>query len=352
MLRSSLAASTIMSSTSAQARSGNGIGNANTSSTKVRLAVPTGADFSSPRRSPQYLSRLTDVTQMDMQSALDQMRSLLSGRPQLVYKTAYYRKQTKNHWARDDPAFGVLQAAFLTISSVAYAIAFRTTVMSGLAFLLYSLLWNWLVPGVILATLGRELANRHMVTTQSSSHVKQSVEWLYAFDIHCNAFFPLFCLLCEFLLLLFLLYAWSICSRVRVCAPPFRPFSTHTMTCCILMPTDVAQFFLLPLVLGQTLFALLLSNTLYAAAFSWYWYITHLGYRSLPFLSNTEIFLFPIAAIVMVYILNIIGYPFSMGWNASRLLAQVYFYWNTKSDDVLVTQVRCRSSRRVRTRYA
>ena len=136
MLRSSLAASTIMSSTSAQARSGNGIGNANTSSTKVRLAVPTGADFSSPRRSPQYLSRLTDVTQMDMQSALDQMRSLLSGRPQLVYKTAYYRKQTKNHWARDDPAFGVLQAAFLTISSVAYAIAFRTTVMSGLAFLL------------------------------------------------------------------------------------------------------------------------------------------------------------------------------------------------------------------------
>jgi hypothetical protein len=54
----------------------------------------------------------------------------------------------------------------------------------------------------------------------------------------------------------------------------------------------------------------------------------------------------------MVYILNIIGYPFSMGWNASRLLAQVYFYWNTKSDDVLVTQVRCRSSRRVRTRYA
>ena len=200
MLRNSLAASSIMSSTTA--RTGNGIGagsasNTNAASTKVRLAVPTGADFTSPRRSPQYLSRLTDVSQMDIQSALDQMRSLLSGRPQVVYKTAYYRKQTKNHWARDDPAFGALQAAFLTISSVAYSIAFRTTLMSGLAFLLYSLLWNWLVPGVILATIGRELANRHMIATQSSSHVKQSVEWLYAFDIHCNAFFPLFCLLCE-----------------------------------------------------------------------------------------------------------------------------------------------------------
>ena len=203
MLRNSLAASPIMSSTTA--RTGNGIAhagsasNANTSSAsaKVRLAVPTGADFATPRRSPQYLSRLTDVSQMDIQSALDQMRSLISGRPQVVYKTAYYRKQTKNHWARDDPAFGALQAAFLAISSVAYSIAFRTTLMSGLAFLLYSLLWNWLVPGVILATVGRELANRHMVTTQSTSHVKQSVEWLYAFDIHCNAFFPLFCLLCE-----------------------------------------------------------------------------------------------------------------------------------------------------------
>lgn len=85
------------------------------------------------------------------------------------------------------------------------------------------------------------------------------------------------------------------------------------------------QFFLLPLVLGQSLLSLLASNTLYAAAFSWYWYITHLGYRSLPFLSNTEVFLFPVAAIALVYLLNLVGYPFGMGWNASRLFAQVYF---------------------------
>merc|ERR1712226_1760874 len=123
----------------------------------------------------------------------------------------------------------------------------------------------------------------HLAGTQSSSHVKQSVEWLYAFDIHCNSFFPMFCLL------------------------------------------YVVQFFSLPLVLGQSLFSLLASNTLYAAAFSWYWYITHLGYRSLPFLSNTEAFLFPVAAIALVYVLNLVGYPFGMGWNASRLFAQVYF---------------------------
>mmetsp|Transcript_585 Transcript_585/g.813 ORF Transcript_585/g.813 Transcript_585/m.813 type:complete len:283 (+) Transcript_585:180-1028(+) len=253
----------------------------------IPIASPSSLDHHRQFSSHRYTamaSRLTDLGQMDVQAALDQMRSLLSGRPQIVYKTAYYRKQTKNHWARDDPAFSALQVGFLVVAALAYSVAFRTTIMGGLSFLLYSLLWNWLVPGIIVATIGRELANRHLAGTQSSTHVKQSVEWLYAFDIHCNSFFPMFCLL------------------------------------------YVAQFFLLPLVLSPSLFALLLSNTLYAAAFSWYWYITHLGYRSLPFLSNTEVFLFPVAAIALVYVLNLVGYPFGMGWNASRLLAQVYFY--------------------------
>lgn len=221
---------------------------------------------------------------MDVQSALDQMRSLLSGRPHVVYKTAYYRKQTKNHWARDDPAFLYLQGVFLVVASLAYSVAFRAPWSDGLAFLVHSLLWNWLVAGAVVATIGREVSNRHLTTTQSNTHVQQSVEWMYAFDIHCNAFFPLFSLL------------------------------------------YVLQFFLLPLVLGNSLFALVISNILYAAAFSWYWYITHLGYRSLPFLTNTEVFLFPVAAVVLVFILNLVGYPFGMGWNASRLFAQIYFY--------------------------
>ena len=91
---------------------------------------------------------------------------------------------------------------------------------------------------------------------------------------------------------------------------------------CIL---DGVQFFLLPLVLGKSLFALIVSNTLYALSFAWYWYITHLGYRALPFLSQTEVFLFPIAAIGLVYALNLVGYPFGLGWNASRIMAHIYF---------------------------
>jgi hypothetical protein len=260
------------------------------------LTVPSGADpllttarktvvarSSASSSHAQYLSRLTDFQQMDIQSALEQMKIILSTHPHVVYKTAYYRKQTKNHWARDDPAFVALQFLLLLISCIACTISFREPLMGGVAFLLYSVLFNWLGAGAIVATLGREVANRYLTDHKSNSHVRQSVEWLYAFDIHCNAFFPVYVLL----------YG--------------------------------VQFFLLPLVLGKSLFALVVSNTLYAAGFAWYWYITHLGYRALPFLSQTEVFLFPIAAVALVYVLNLVGYPFGLGWNASRIMAHIYF---------------------------
>jgi hypothetical protein len=89
--------------------------------------------------------------------------------------------------------------------------------------------------------------------------------------------------------------------------------------------TDGLQFFLLPLVLGEGLVPFIVANTLYAAALSWYWYITHLGYRTLPFLSNTEVFLFPIAAIVVLYVSMMVGYPLGFGWNAARVMARFYF---------------------------
>ena len=181
-----------------------------TDAARHRLTLPSGAGdplaaarktvaaaSNSSSRSSQYLSRLADIRQMDIQSAMDQMKTLLTTRPQVVYKTAYYRKQTKNHWARDDPAFCVLQFVFLVIASIAYAVSFRAPVSEGIAFLLYSVLVHWLGCGVLLASLGREIANRHLTDTKSTSHVRQSVEWLYAFDIHCNAFFPVFVLLCK-----------------------------------------------------------------------------------------------------------------------------------------------------------
>mmetsp|Transcript_65965 Transcript_65965/g.97688 ORF Transcript_65965/g.97688 Transcript_65965/m.97688 type:complete len:348 (-) Transcript_65965:573-1616(-) len=165
----------------------------------------------SSHMSPQaYLTRLLDVQQMDIQSALDQMKTLCSTSPSRAYKTSYYRKQTKDHWARDDPAFFALQVVFLVCTSIAYVIAFRVEgrgfVSGVLDFLVKSVGVHYIGWGVIMATVGRLISNDYLTVVGgtgggSSSagiggsggreiHVKQKVEWLYAFDIHCNAFFP------------------------------------------------------------------------------------------------------------------------------------------------------------------
>jgi UNC-50 family len=78
-------------------------------------------------------------------------------------------------------------------------------------------------------------------------------------------------------------------------------------------------------VLGDGLVPLLLANTLYGGAGAWYWYITHLGYRALPFLAHTELFLFPIAIITLVYVILVILYPFGYGINAAQFMAKFYF---------------------------
>jgi hypothetical protein len=147
---------------------------------------------------------MVDLQQMDLQSAIDQMRTLLSLYPQRVYKMAYYRKQTKNHWARDDPAFCFVQVVMIVAFSIAYGFAFRVSSLSAmLGFVAKSVLIHWLLFGVFVASVGRLVANQHlMMSERSPSHVKQDVEWLYAFDVHCNAFVPLFVLLCELILLL------------------------------------------------------------------------------------------------------------------------------------------------------
>ncbi len=103
--------------------------------------------------------------------------------------------------------------------------------------------------------------------------------------------------------------------------------SVFMMSSCsaLFLFIDGVQLFLLPVVLGPSLLSLGVSNTLFAIAFGWYFYITHLGYRALPFLSNTEVFLFPIAAVLGLYVFNYVGYPFGIGGNASRIMAYIYF---------------------------
>ncbi len=112
----------------------------------------------------------------------------------------------------------------------------------------------------------------------NSHAIEQSVEWLYAFDVHCNSFFPVF------------------------------------------LALYVVQFFLSPLLLLKGFVPNLLSIVLYSAALSYYHYTTFLGFNALPFLERTEVFFYPVALICLVS-------PFALlaGFNPTRFVLGIKF---------------------------
>ena len=107
--------------------------------------------------------------------------------------------------------------------------------------------------------------------------VEQHVEWMYCFDVHCNAFFPFFLI------------------------------------------TYILQFFFLRVVKSPNLIGRLVGNTIYFSAFCYYSYITFLGYNALPFVKNPLVLLYPIGIAFVVYLISIFTF------NMSSIVFSIYF---------------------------
>jgi len=226
---------------------------------------------------PEYLKRALRFNLMDFEFALSQMVQLCFA-PQSVFRASKHRKLTKNHWSRDDPAFVVLQILFLMCATLAYLFAFSAPLGQIIKFIVWEVLVHYLLFGMSIATLTWYLSNKYLLTRGLSHSTKQEVEWLHAFDIHCNAFFPLFLML------------------------------------------YVVQYMLLPILLTSSFLPRVLSNALYAVSFSYYFYITFVGFLELPILGKQEYFLYPVGLIVVCFVLSII-FPF----NATIWTLSTYF---------------------------
>lgn len=231
----------------------------------------------------EWFERIVDYKQMDFETGIAQMKALASRNPTRVYTISYYRKQTKGQWARDDPAFVVLQALLLVVAALAYGIALHLRelgVFGMLALIWQTVFMDWLLFGAVVATIGWAIANFHM---RQGAAVSERVEWLYAFDVHCNSFVPLFILV------------------------------------------HVAQFLLLPLLNSESYVSAFMANFLYAVAFCAYFYMTHLGYRTLPFLKGTELYLYPVVAVVIIFLSSLVMLPFGVKLNATRACLAYHF---------------------------
>ncbi|KAJ2811879.1 hypothetical protein GGI24_006762 [Coemansia furcata] len=245
--------------------------------------LPGGGTGSQPRRRRRFprihrsalWRRLFHWRQLDFEFAAWQMLYLLVS-PKRVYRNIYYHKQTKNQWARDDPAFLILQLLGLVTATAAYSVVYGVGARGFLKALLQLLVVNYLLVGAVLATLTWLVANRFL--RHQNVHVAdQQVEWLYAFDVHCNAFFTFFAL------------------------------------------AYVVQFCFLPILMKTAWVSLFLGNTLCALAGAAYVFTTYLGLQALPFLHHQESILYTIPFIAVAYLMSLFGF------NVSHHLLDFYF---------------------------
>ncbi|KAJ2782432.1 hypothetical protein GGI15_002923 [Coemansia interrupta] len=221
--------------------------------------------------------RLFHWRQLDIEYALWQMIYLLVS-PSRVYRNIYYHKQTKNQWARDDPSFMLLQTLGILVVTAAYSMVYGVG-LAGFCRATVGLLGvNYLAAGGLLATLVWAAANRWMARRRSAHASEQRVEWMFAVDVHCNAFF------------LFFVFVY------------------------------VVQFCFLPVVMRTSWMSLFLGNTLYAMAAAGYVYATYLGLHALPFLQRQEAVLYVIPAIALAYLWSL-----SVGFNMSHHVIDYYF---------------------------
>jgi len=231
---------------------------------------------------------------MDFEFALWQMLYLFY-KPQQVYRNFQYRKETKAQFARDDPAFLVLLAAWLIISSVRHIFReihfnFSNFVLQAgfslvlgihfwgfLKFLLYVIFVDMVGVGLVIATALWYISNTFLLKPGVRD---QDVEWGFSFDVHLNAFFP------------------------------------------ILVILHFVQLFVYHALIERDWFiSTMFGNTLWLVALGYYIYITFLGYSSLNILSRTNYFLAPLTVLAVLYILTL-----GLNWNLSRSLMDFYKY--------------------------
>lgn len=229
---------------------------------------------------PILIKRFFKPPTLDFETAMWEIFYLIVS-PKRVYKSLYYHKQTKNRWARDDPSFVILLSLFLTLSAVAWGIAYSPGVTSILKLILYMVLVDFFLTGVIISTICWVLVNKFFKSKAAHDSIgavsENDLEWAYCFDVHCNSF----------------LVIWVALYMV--------------------------QFILLPLLTMNNWIGSFLGNTLYFVSLSYYFVITFYGYNALPFLEHTQLILFPIGVLAVFYVISLFGF------NVAKTMTNTYF---------------------------
>ncbi|CBF82709.1 unc-50 family protein [Aspergillus nidulans FGSC A4] len=245
---------------------------------------------SSTIRMPRFFKRMFKFPQMDFEMAIWEMTSLMIA-PKKVFKSIYYHKQTKNTWHRPDPSFAYLLSFFLLLTALAWGLAYAPSFGSIMRLFFRFVVVHFIGSSLLVSTIGYFAIGRLFGPNGAAASItglrirgrrrgaaqglftqpgeKDQLEFGYCFDVSNRAFFPLY------------------------------------------LHLYVVQFLLLPLLTRSPsdFLTTFLGNTLYLSAFTYYTYITFLGYNALPFLHNTELLLLPILLFAILWLVSLI-----VGW--------------------------------------
>ena len=224
-----------------------------------------------------YFQRIVRPTQMDFDSALATMVTLLRD-PAQVPLTARYRKLTKNHWARDDPAFVVLLVFYATVVTFAYWLTLTSrSVSTLLSELIIQIVVLFLGFGLVATSILWWSFNRRLASPSTALHTtRQELEWFYVFDLYSHGFF---------------------------------------VTTAVL---GVLQFIFLPLLVHDNFVSLLVGNTLWAGGLAAACVVVFSGLAPLPFLEERPK-LAPLLPLPILALLWVIGLLFGINFSRTTL---------------------------------
>jgi hypothetical protein len=291
----------------------------------------------------QYFARLTKPQHMDFESAAWLMWQLLAA-PRAAHRAAAYQKQTKGFFARDDPAFAVAVAAVAAGASAAFSAALARSPGQAVLALLRAVVVDYLALGLVLATIAWLVVNRGLASRgggggaggaaggggngwggaqqqgqqqpqQQQQQQQQRVEWLYAFDVHCSAFFasavPV--LMAAQLVLLPVLLAGGG-GGTRTGGGGAGAAAAAAGAAAAAKPAPSSQH-------HEPFFAAFVACTLYLVGLARYSYAAFLGFAALPFAGRrADALLWPVGAACCLYPLALL-----LRFNPARFVLGTYY---------------------------
>ncbi|MDC6272206.1 unc-50 family protein [Acetobacter pasteurianus] len=204
---------------------------------------------------PRKMYRSHYYYRQQQQLQQQQQLLLLQLQPQVLYAEDMVGNAGRNSYTRDDPSFLILITGFLCISAVAWGVVYLPNLLDIFKLITYMVFIDFYLFGIIISTVTWVVTNRLFNLEMGkgtpggfSRYSVNYIEWGFCFDIHCNSFLIIWCLL------------------------------------------YVVQFVLLPIIrIKKSIVALILGNSLYFGSIGYYFIVSFYGFNSLPIITSSII---------------------------------------------------------------